>query len=62
MDGQRLDLVVFGASGFTGQSAVREVEKLATEKKLTWGISGRNESKLKEVLVKIGKETGKFSL
>jgi len=54
----RLDLVVFGATGFTGALAVKEVEKLALEKNLTWGISGRNETKLNSVLEKVGKDIG----
>jgi short subunit dehydrogenase-like uncharacterized protein len=53
----RLDLIVFGASGFTGKYAILEVNKLAIEKGgLKWGISGRNKSKLEDVLREMGQK------
>ncbi|XP_067007405.2 saccharopine dehydrogenase-like oxidoreductase [Anabrus simplex] len=55
----KLDIVIFGATGFTGKCAVQEIIKLAKEKSdLSWGVAGRNESKLKEVLADISKKTG----
>lgn len=56
---QRLDLVVFGASGFTGKHAIIQVLKLSKEKGLlSWGIAGRNEKKLKSVLKDVGDKSG----
>ncbi|KAL4703023.1 hypothetical protein ACJJTC_019241, partial [Scirpophaga incertulas] len=47
----RLDLVVFGATGFTGQHAVKHLaEKEGQFSKLTWGIAGRSKSKLEDLL------------
>lgn len=55
----RLDLLVFGATGFTGKFVVREVAKLANEKgNLQWGIAGRNEANLKELLRTLSNKTG----
>uniref|UniRef100_H3BC87 Saccharopine dehydrogenase-like oxidoreductase n=1 Tax=Latimeria chalumnae TaxID=7897 RepID=H3BC87_LATCH len=49
----RYDLVVFGASGFTGQFVVEEVARVAAEKPpgpLRWAVAGRNRQKLQQVL------------
>jgi len=46
----RYDLVVYGASGFTGQYVVEYVHRAAQEHGLTWAVAGRNESKILKVL------------
>lgn len=57
----RLDLLVFGATGFTGKFVVREIAKLAKEKgNLQWGIAGRNETNLKELLRTLSNKTGNY--
>lgn len=64
--GQRYDLVVFGATGFTGQYVVEEVARVAekerTERKtpLTWAIAGRSEKKLQWSLAEAQKELGLY--
>lgn len=56
----RLDLVIFGATGFTGKHAVMECARIAKKKAgLTWGIAGRSQSKLNAVLEEASKKTGK---
>jgi short subunit dehydrogenase-like uncharacterized protein len=53
-------IVVFGATGFTGQYVVEEVARTVdNEKDLTWAIAGRNMVKLQSVLEKASKITGK---
>lgn len=49
---RRLDIILFGASGFTGKYCIGEIHRLskANGKSLTWGIAGRSEAKLKEAL------------
>eukprot|EP00088_Acartia_fossae_P067644 TRINITY_DN8463_c0_g1_i11.p1 TRINITY_DN8463_c0_g1~~TRINITY_DN8463_c0_g1_i11.p1 ORF type:complete len:419 (-),score=82.97 TRINITY_DN8463_c0_g1_i11:598-1854(-) len=47
---ERYDLVVYGASGFTGQYVVEYVHRAALETGVTWAVAGRNESKLLQVL------------
>lgn len=57
----RLDLVIFGATGFTGKHALPYVYKLANSDKqnLSWGIAGRSEAKLKCILNATAKTIGK---
>jgi len=44
------DIIVWGASGFTGRLVVEYlVERYGSDKSLKWAMAGRNESKLKEV-------------
>ena len=56
MNMKEFSIVVFGASGFTGQFVVREVAKHCTEK---WAVAGRNRNKLEKVLQEAGSELGK---
>lgn len=56
----RLDVIIYGATGFTGRYTVEEMIKLAEERpKLTWGISGRNKTKLEELIKTTSEKTGK---
>ena len=57
-EGDKLDVIIFGATGFTGKIAVYEIVKLAKEKNITWGISGRNRNKLDNVLKEVVEKTG----
>ena len=55
----KYDLVVFGATGFTGQFVVEEIAKTIDEESgLTWAIAGRTMKKLQEVLATAGSKTG----
>ncbi|XP_072396639.1 lipid droplet localized protein-like [Diabrotica undecimpunctata] len=58
MADKRLDLLLFGATGTTGLHAIRYLHKFAKEQNLTWGISGRSETKLKAVLKNVGLQIG----
>jgi short subunit dehydrogenase-like uncharacterized protein len=51
-------MVVFGASGFTGQYVVREVAQNC-KGQFTWAVAGRNQTKLEKVLSETAKELGK---
>uniref|UniRef100_A0A914ZLJ2 Saccharopine dehydrogenase NADP binding domain-containing protein n=2 Tax=Parascaris univalens TaxID=6257 RepID=A0A914ZLJ2_PARUN len=54
---RRHDLVIFGATGFTG---IRVVELLLkSDEKIDFAIAGRNEIKLKNILSDISKRIGK---
>ncbi|XP_061393624.1 saccharopine dehydrogenase-like oxidoreductase [Musca vetustissima] len=55
MSVEKLDAIIFGATGFTGQVVVEDAVDIFRDFK--WGIAGRNESKLKDLLVKVGKRT-----
>lgn len=55
----RKDIIIFGATGYTGKVAVEELVALIKAKgKMTWGIAGRNKAKLEEVLADVSKKTG----
>lgn len=58
----RLSVVIFGATGFTGKRIIPELDKLIKSEQLplTWGVAGRSEEKLKDVLVEAEKKTGLF--
>ena len=46
------DIVIFGATGFTGQFVVEELAQVLASPgapNLTWAVAGRNEGKLKKV-------------
>uniref|UniRef100_J3QNN5 Saccharopine dehydrogenase-like oxidoreductase n=1 Tax=Mus musculus TaxID=10090 RepID=J3QNN5_MOUSE len=59
-------LVVFGASGFTGQFVTEEVarEQIASEQssRLPWAVAGRSKEKLQQVLEKAAQKLGRPSL
>ncbi|KAK5650826.1 hypothetical protein RI129_001855 [Pyrocoelia pectoralis] len=48
----KLDIIVFGATGFTGKHTLPYLHRLCqqTGRQFTWGIAGRSEQKLKGVL------------
>lgn len=50
----RLDVVIFGASGFTGKATVIAAVKVLS--KLSWGIAGRNAEKLEAILKEAGEK------
>lgn len=56
-------LVVFGASGFTGQYVVQEVARVAAEDEmrgsLRWAVAGRSREKLQEAVEKAATKLGK---
>ncbi|XP_075212041.1 saccharopine dehydrogenase-like oxidoreductase [Lycorma delicatula] len=55
---EKLDIIVFGATGFTGRQAVETLIKLGQEYGIKWGVSGRNESKLVTMLKEISDKRG----
>lgn len=54
----KLDIVIFGATGFTGMHLIPYIHKFSKSEKykFSWGISGRSKEKLKKVLEDIGKK------
>ena len=55
---REFDLILFGASGATGQLAVEELARTSQTDRFNWAISGRNAEKLFQVLVVATEETG----
>ena len=58
MADRKYELVIFGATGFTGQFVAEEVARIAEEENVTWAVAGRNERKLKAILENVEKNTG----
>lgn len=57
---RKFDIIVFGASGFTGQYVVEELARTVdAENGVTWAVAGRSMKKLQNVLATASKETGK---
>lgn len=52
----RLDIIIFGATGFTGRRCIPYMSKFATcnGHNFTWGIAGRSEEKLRRTLENVG--------
>ncbi|XP_078590586.1 saccharopine dehydrogenase-like oxidoreductase isoform X2 [Branchiostoma floridae x Branchiostoma japonicum] len=57
---KKYDVVVFGASGFTGQFVVEELGRVTSEEErgLIWAVAGRNQDKLNQVLEKASSTIG----
>lgn len=60
MSDRTYDIVVLGATGFTGGLAVRHLAKTygVDNSKVKWAIAGRSQQKLDEVKAKFAKELG----
>ncbi|XP_046558013.1 saccharopine dehydrogenase-like oxidoreductase [Haliotis rubra] len=56
---RKYDIVIFGATGFTGQFVVDEVARIAEEEGVTWAVAGRKMDRLQKVLEQSGQRTGK---
>ena len=52
------DFVIFGASGFTGQFVVSEVQRIASAENIKWAVAGRSRDKLNEVVSKRTESSG----
>ena len=56
---RKFNIVVFGASGFTGQFVVEEIARtMDTEARFTWAVAGRDMTKLQAVLSTASEVTG----
>jgi short subunit dehydrogenase-like uncharacterized protein len=53
----RFQIVIFGASGYTGKYAIREAAKVLTNYR--WAVAGRNREKLAKNLLDVGKKLSK---
>ena len=55
----KFDIIIFGATGYTGTFVVRELARQDKKEGLTWAIAGRSQSKLSQVLKTISAEESK---
>ena len=54
----KYDLVIYGASGFTGQFVIEYVERASQHHQLTWAVAGRSEGRLRAALARAGAVLG----
>lgn len=54
----KYDLMIYGASGFTGQFVIEYVERAAQQHNLTWAVAGRSEGRLRAALARAGAVLG----
>jgi short subunit dehydrogenase-like uncharacterized protein len=54
----RLDVLIFGATGYTGQYVIEEMARKAKQFGFKWGIAGRTVDQLKQVLQQASDITG----
>ncbi|CAG2120514.1 unnamed protein product, partial [Medioppia subpectinata] len=57
-ESREFDIVLFGATGFTGQFVVEELARSAQQESIKWATSGRSREKLAKVLTTASAETG----
>ncbi len=55
---RKYDIVIYGASGFTGAVVVEEFARSKLCDDVKWAIAGRNDSRLRKVLDDVGTRTG----
>ena len=55
----RFDVVIFGASGYTGKYVVEHLAHIYEEENIKWCVAGRSERKLDETLKMVSEWTGK---
>ena len=53
--GSRVDIVLFGATGFTGRLAAEWMKERYGGTDLTWALAGRNEAKLESLRAELGR-------
>lgn len=59
MDERSYDLILFGATGFTGKLTAEYLARVAATLPLRWAIAGRDAGKLEKVAVELGAVAGK---
>ena len=50
MSSKPFDLIVFGATGFTGRQTVRSLARRSAGRPLRWAVAGRNEERLRAAI------------
>jgi short subunit dehydrogenase-like uncharacterized protein len=54
----RLDVLIFGATGYTGQYVIEEMARKGKQFGFKWGVAGRTIDKLKQGLQQASNITG----
>jgi len=62
MANNRLDIVIFGATGFAGKYVVKNAIRICKEHKMKFGIAGRRKEALEAVATEFGLNIGTFKI
>jgi len=57
---RKYDIIIIGASGYTGRHVTMEMGRISQTYNLTWAVAGRNIKKLQNILNELYKKLGKF--
>ena len=58
MSARPYDLVIYGATGFTGAFIVEVLAKQQEKNEVKWAVAGRNEKRLSSMLTNVSKKIG----
>lgn len=61
MASDRLDIIIFGATGYTGKFVVKNTVHLCKEHKLRFGVAGRKQEALEAVIKEFASDIGKIN-
>lgn len=50
MENDKLDLIIFGATGYTGRYVIKEAARLVKEKEFNFGVAGRRREALESAV------------
>lgn len=60
MASDRLDIIIFGATGYTGKYVVKDIVDFYKEQKIKFGIAGRRKEALEAVVKEFASDIGKI--
>ncbi len=58
---KRVDLLILGATGYTGQYLVKQLASISKNEMISWAVAGRSKQKLDNVLDSVSKQTSNFN-
>ena len=62
MANDRLDIIIFGATGYTGKCVVKNVVRFCKEQNMKFGVAGRKKETLEAVVNEFASDCGKIKL
>lgn len=60
MANDRLDIVIFGATGYTGKYVVKHAVDFCKEQEMKFGVAGRRKEALEAVIKEFASDIGKI--
>jgi len=60
MADDRLDIIIFGATGYTGKYVVKNASQMCKDRKMKFGIAGRRKEALDTVVKEFTLDIGMF--